>query len=207
MPRNEIDYSKTIIYKIVCNDLTVTDCYVGSTTDFKTRKCAHKSNCNNKNRKSYDLKVYKMIRDNGNWNNWTMLQIEKFPCNDSNEAHARERYWYENMNAKLNSCIPNRSVKEYYNEHKEDAKEYYIQNKDRIKEYNVKYYDENKDRKKEYYIQNKEKIAKHKSEIIICACGKTYTITNKTRHEKSLKHREHIKNLKINDEINEPIQP
>ncbi len=43
MPRNEIDYSKTIIYKIVCNDLTITDCYVGSTTDFKTRKAAHKN--------------------------------------------------------------------------------------------------------------------------------------------------------------------
>jgi hypothetical protein len=219
MPRNEIDYSKTIIYKIVCNDLTVTDCYVGSTTDFKTRKAVHKNVCNNESSKSYNLKIYKMIRDNGGWDNWVMLQIELYPCKDSNEAHARERYWYENMNAKLNTHVPNRTRDEWRDEHKEDVKEY-------AKEYNAKYYDDNKkemkeemkeyyiqnkdrikDRKKEYYIQNKEKIAKHKSEIIICACGKTYTLTNKTRHEKSLKHREHIKNLKINDEINEPIQP
>jgi hypothetical protein len=161
-----------------------------------------------------------MIRENKGWENWIMLQIEKFPCNDSNEAHARERYWYENMNAKLNTQVPNRTRDEWRDEHKEDVKEY-------AKEYNAKYYDEHKkemkeemkeyyiqnkdrikDRKKEYYIQNKEKIKMNiKQEIIICACGKTYTLTNKTRHEKSLKHREHIKNLKINDEINEPIQP
>ena len=29
MPKNEIDYSNTIIYKITCNDSNVTDKYVG----------------------------------------------------------------------------------------------------------------------------------------------------------------------------------
>ena len=38
MPRKAIDYSRTIIYKIVCNDLNVEECYVGSTTDFSKRK-------------------------------------------------------------------------------------------------------------------------------------------------------------------------
>ena len=31
MPKKIIDYSKTIIYKIVCNDLTITEVYVGHT--------------------------------------------------------------------------------------------------------------------------------------------------------------------------------
>ena len=48
MPKKEIDYSKTIIYKIVCNDLNIKDCYIGSTTSFTKRKNRHKSNCNNK---------------------------------------------------------------------------------------------------------------------------------------------------------------
>ena len=43
MPRKEIDYSKTVIYKIVCNDLNVKDVYVGHTTDFTKRKATHKS--------------------------------------------------------------------------------------------------------------------------------------------------------------------
>ena len=45
MPRTAVDYSKTIIYKIVCNDLNVKDIYVGSTTDFTKRKNKHKSCC------------------------------------------------------------------------------------------------------------------------------------------------------------------
>ena len=34
MPKSNCDYSRTVIYKIVCNDLSITDCYVGHTTEF-----------------------------------------------------------------------------------------------------------------------------------------------------------------------------
>ena len=51
-----------IIYKIVCNDLNITDCYVGSSINFKRRKGEHKSSCNNPNSKIYNLNVYKFIR-------------------------------------------------------------------------------------------------------------------------------------------------
>lgn len=57
MPRKIIDYSKTIMYKFVCNDLSTTDCYVGHTTDFRKRKSEHKSHCTNVNSKKYDYKV------------------------------------------------------------------------------------------------------------------------------------------------------
>ena len=43
MPKNNINYSNTIIYKIVCNDLNIKDLYRGSTTDFHNRKSNHKS--------------------------------------------------------------------------------------------------------------------------------------------------------------------
>ena len=65
MPKVNVNYENTVIYKIVCNDLNITDCYVGSTTDFTTRKSHHKSSCNNETDSRYHLKVYKMIRDNG----------------------------------------------------------------------------------------------------------------------------------------------
>jgi len=110
MPRKEIDYSKTIIYKIVCNDLNISDVYVGHTTDFIRRKRGHKSNCNNPNDKRYNFKVYQIIKANGGWDNWTMVEIEKFPCKDGNEAAARERYWYEQLNANLNKQVPNRNL-------------------------------------------------------------------------------------------------
>ena len=47
MPKTEIDYSNTIIYKIVCKDQNIKDIYVGHTTNFVQRKHAHKQNCNN----------------------------------------------------------------------------------------------------------------------------------------------------------------
>jgi hypothetical protein len=34
MPKTNIDYSNSIVYKIVCNDLNILFCYVGSTTNF-----------------------------------------------------------------------------------------------------------------------------------------------------------------------------
>jgi hypothetical protein len=34
MPKVDMDYLKTTIYKIVCNDVNVKELYVGSTTNF-----------------------------------------------------------------------------------------------------------------------------------------------------------------------------
>ena len=106
MPKNDIDYSKTIIYKIVCNDLNVKDVYVGQTTNFIKRKVNHKSDCNYINRKEHNYKIYNTIRDKGGWQKWSMIEIEKYPCNDINEASARERYYYELLNAKFMKNTP-----------------------------------------------------------------------------------------------------
>ena len=106
MPRKEIDYSKCIIYKIVCNDFNITELYVGSTTEFTKRKYRHKSNCANSKQKEYNFKVYEFIRNNGDWDNWSMIEIEKYPCSDGNEARARERYWCETLKASLNDRAP-----------------------------------------------------------------------------------------------------
>ena len=114
MPRVPINYQNTIIYKIVCKNPEVKDCYVGNTTDFIRRKKEHKMNSNNiNNDKTYNLKVYSYIRDNNGWNNFEMIEIEKFPCNDGNEARARERYYLEKLNANLNSSVPSRAHSEY----------------------------------------------------------------------------------------------
>ena len=80
MPRTSIDYSKTVIYKIVNNDLNITDCYIGHTTNFINRKNHHKNDCYNENSKKYNRKIYKIIRNSINgWDDWIMLEIEKYP--------------------------------------------------------------------------------------------------------------------------------
>ena len=51
MPKKEIDYSNTIIYKLCCKNPEIKDIYVGHTTDFRRRKCQHKTSCNDQNSK------------------------------------------------------------------------------------------------------------------------------------------------------------
>ena len=41
------DYNNTIIYRIVCKDANITDCYVGHTTNMVKRRQQHKHTCNN----------------------------------------------------------------------------------------------------------------------------------------------------------------
>jgi hypothetical protein len=177
MPRNAIDYSKTLMYKLVCNDLNVPYNYVGHTTSFKDRKKKHKSNCYNEKNKSHNLKVYKTIRENGGWDNWTMMSIENFPCNDVNEATKRERYWYEELNADLNMRNPNRNItdssKNYYETHKE-----IIAEKAKIK-----------------YENNKEIIKEKRKEKITCECGKITSNQHLSRHKKTIKHQNFINNI------------
>ena len=124
MPRTNIDYSNTIIYKLCCKDITITEIYIGHTTDMRKRKNRHKSNCNNETNKHHNLNVYKFIRDNGNWDNWDMIEIERFEAIDGYDAKKRERYWIEELKASLNSCIPTRTYKEYRENNKEKIAEY-----------------------------------------------------------------------------------
>ena len=118
MPKLPVDYSKTIIYKLVkYDDYDNENIYIGSTTDFVKRKCNHKIGCNNEKSKEYNLKKNQYIRNNGGWNEWNMIEIEKFPCNDGNEARAREEYWRCHFNAQLNTlrAYRNDEKKKQYN--------------------------------------------------------------------------------------------
>jgi len=128
MPKVEIDYSQTIIYKICCKDPNITDIYIGHTSNFIQRKHNHKTNCCNIVVKNYNLNVYKFIRENGGWQNWDMIQIELFNCNTSQEALIRERYWIEQLKPTLNINNPYTSIEEKYLQ----KKKWYEENKDNI---------------------------------------------------------------------------
>jgi hypothetical protein len=159
MPRLKIDYSKTLIYKIVCNDLEVTDLYVGSTSNFTKRKNSHKNRCCNKIHKEYNEKVYQTIRANGGWSNWSMIEIEKFPCKDSNEARARERYFYEELEATLNVRCPMRTKEDL----KEWQKKYYEEHREEKREYMKKYTEEHAEERQEYMKKYEEEHREEKN--------------------------------------------
>ena len=179
MPKTQKDYSKTIVYKLCCNDTTISDLYVGHTTNFNQRKHNHKTNCCNNNSKNHNLYVYKFIRNNGGWDNWSMIQIEEFNCNNSREATIRERYWIEVLKPKLNVINPFATLEEkvfqkkcWYEENKDKildkAKEHYQENKEQKLEYQKQYAEEHKEeiteKQKEYREKNKEKLSEQKKE-------------------------------------------
>ena len=102
------------IYKIACLDASITDFYIGSTKNIRVRKNQHKKFCNNANSKSYNFKLYKTIRDNGNWDNWYMTEIDKLDC-DKVEARIKEEEWRVKVNASLNmirAFISSNEIKE-----------------------------------------------------------------------------------------------
>jgi len=168
-----------IIYKIVCNDLEVKEIYVGSTRQFTKRKCRHKHNCNNENCKSYNQKVYQTIRNNGGWQNWTMVKIEDRVCETTLDARRIEREWFEKLNADMNMQYPQRNheevqayQKEYREINREHNKEYqkeyhknnFDQNREQRKVYMKEYREINKDKTKDYYKQNKQRILDYRKE-------------------------------------------
>ena len=166
MPKKEMDYSKCIIYKIQHkdnNDLL----YVGHTTNFTKRKNEHKSRVICEMNKEYNHKVYQMIRENGGWDDFNMVVIKDFPCENKQQATTEEDRIMREMKATMNTFRASRSQKEY----RQDNKEYFI------------------NYKAEYFQKNKERITSKNNKVCICECGKEYTYQNRLRHEKTKFHK------------------
>lgn len=106
MYKDLTDYSNTIFYKITCKDPTITDTYIGHTTNFVTRKCSHRNACNYPINAYHNFKVYQFIRANGGWNNWNMSIIGFKNCMNLQEARMEEQKYFVQHNATLNSIQP-----------------------------------------------------------------------------------------------------
>jgi hypothetical protein len=161
MTTNDIlkDY---IIYKLYCKNKGITDEYYGHTCAFRERKYKHKGSCNNENNSSYNQEKYKIIRDNGGWNNWIMSPIEQLKNCSLINAKIREQFHIDLNKSKMNQLKAYRTEEEIL------------------------------ERSKKYYETNKEEINEKKKEKITCICGKTFTKSHKLRHEKSVKHQTFI---------------
>lgn len=173
MPKNAIDYSKCLMYKICCLDPSISDIYVGMTTNYDKRKGLHKDNCCNKKSINYNFYIYQFIREHGGWTNWNMIIIEQYPCSSNLEARKREYELIISLGATLNKkvgIIGSRQDDDYYKKHYQRQLELYPNHN------------------KEHYQKYKEKIFQKE----MCSCGKEYTICHKSRH---LKTKFHLKNI------------
>ena len=111
MPKSS-DYKNAFIYKFVCNDIFVINIYVGSSVNWIKRKAQHKHCCNNEHSESYHKYLYQVIRENGGWDNWTMIKLCDFPCDTKFQLEAEERRYMELLKADLNKQVPTRTKKE-----------------------------------------------------------------------------------------------
>ena len=176
------DYAKTQIYKIVSKDSNITNFYIGSTTNWTKRKQNHKKCCNNENDKNYNLQIYQIIRQNGDFENFDMILIEDYPCENKREAEKREQYWKELLKPDMNMINPftnkfnkKENTVEYY-------KEYYQNELLKNKNYNKAKYQKNIERHKEYFKEYNKK--RYTCEY----CNKELSLKHKSTHEITLKH-------------------
>ena len=184
------NYANGKVYKICSYNSD--DVYYGSTClKLCQRLAKHVSDWKLfKLKKDYASKVTSyLILEQGNY---YIELVETAPCASKEELQVREKYWIKN-----NNCV------NYYknlcrtpNERKQHDATYYQNNKQEIRDWGIQYRTLNKDiikiRKKEYRGKNAEKIKAHRSEYILCDCGKYYTRARRTRHIETVFHKENI---------------
>ena len=91
------------VYRIECLDKNITDFYIGSTDDLKSRIISHKSSCYNTNTVKYNYKVYKFIRDNGGWDNWKVIVEYETPNYTEEQRIIEEQLNKDLLKPTLNS--------------------------------------------------------------------------------------------------------
>ena len=194
------NYENGTIYKLCCKDIEVKEIYVGSTTSWRARKSQHKSRCTNLNDKKGGYPVYVFMRANGGWDNWDMVEIERYSAKDIRDLNKRERFWFDNLGATLNGQIPSRTDAEYYIDnkakHNQQTKNNYLKNRDTILQREKEKRNVNRDeillRQRETYHnrikKNPEKYKEKRSEKITCECGRVIRRGDRARHSKSKIH-------------------
>ena len=197
MPKNIIDYSKGVIYEIVCRDINIPNKYAGSTCNFKGRKRGHKSSCNTETNKSFNCNVYQFIREHGGWDNWQMLQICEYPCENKHELLLAERKHIEQNKCSLNQVIPQRTKHEYFDANRDKfntlRRENYNNNKVELVIKQKTYREKNIDKLQIYRENSKLK----QQEKYICECGSEIRVYETNRHYRSQKHCQFIISQKI----------
>ncbi len=158
------------IYKIVNNKND--KIYVGSSTYayLANRMHMHRVMCKDLTGRRNSV-LYNHMRDIG-VSNFKIELIERCNCEDKHQLREREQFWLDKLKPELNMvrATPNPVPKE---------RTFTAEQKTRTKEIKAIYYEQTKEQRTQPFI---------------CDCGCTIQLTEKTRHQKSKKHIELMKN-------------
>ena len=152
--------------------------YIGS-TNHKTlsqRLSKHKSKYREwlKDKKKY-ITSFEILK----YDDYYIELLELYPCNLKAELHKREGEMIRlHKDSLVNRCIPCRTLKEYYIDHKEIILV-------KAKQHNAI-----------YRVENKQKIIDYKTQPYHCECGRVIQLDKKARHCTSNIHIDSIKQNK-----------
>ena len=171
-------YENCVIYKLVHkDDEDAYEKYVGHTImGLNKRYYFHKSNYYNVKSNNYNVKLYQYIREKSCIDDWKIILLEEFPCNNKRDAEKRETFWYNEIKPILNTTIPSRSKMEYYYDNKEKIRK-------KVKEYRKNNPELIKEREKVYREVHTEAKSKKEKRNITCEnCGSIVRIYKLNRH-------------------------
>jgi hypothetical protein len=203
LDKNLDDY---IMYMISPKNKELDFCYIGHTNNFISRKNQHKVQAKNPNLSKSHQKLYDTIHNNGGWDEWEMIEIEKFKGKTKLEARMREQELIEQYNANLNSLKAYISEEQRNTLKKQITQKYREENKELLKEQTKKYKADHKDiiaeQMKQYRAEHKEEIYEKKKE---------YREKNKEKHQEwqknwteknkeILKEKRKLKNAELKEE-------
>jgi DNA repair exonuclease SbcCD ATPase subunit len=156
------------MYKIYPKDKSLDYCYIGHTNNFEFRKKHHMLPCLNVSHTKSHIKLYQVIRENGGWDEWEMIELEKLNGKTKLEARMREQELIKQHNANLNMLSAFITEDERKEKKKVITQKYREENKELIREQEKKYKEDHKEiiaeQMKKYREENKEKIREKSKE-------------------------------------------
>jgi len=178
------DFSKGMIYRIVCN--ITGDVYIGSSVQTCAQRLS-KHVDHHKRWKKDNTKVYYsafIIIERGDYK---IILVESYPCKNNDELFSREQHWIDQT-----ECVNKKrahSTEEQLNEHKlKYNKQYNKDNSEHIaersKNYNILNEKHLTQKRREWKDINKDKIR----EPTNCICGSIFQHNNKSQHLRTQKH-------------------
>lgn len=161
------DYSKGKIYRLICN--TTDKQYIGSTVQVLSQRLGiHKSSFKRfiAGKSTQALTSFDILFEN----NYSIILVEDYPCNNKDELMRRERYFIETT-----PCV-NKNRPAQTQEEKDSYKIKYREDSDHLIKM-IQY-------QTRYRHNNLEKARAN----TVCQCGGHFQHKNKTVHFKSIKH-------------------
>ena len=218
-----MDYKNGKIYKLINDELGLT--YYGSTaTTLTKRLCGHKTKTNKCKSKLLftggAVEIFLVeefpCENKDQLNKRERFYIENNECVNKNipgrtmkewrevnkESIAEQnKEWFEANKEQMKEY--NKEYREAHKEHnKEYNKEYREVNKEKMVEYQKEWREANKEKlveyQKEYKEAHKEKMAEKMAEKFDCECGGKFTLSNRARHLKLIKHLKYSGGLSSN---------